>query len=91
FSLQYPNQDNMVYAYDKEGNLEMVIGDNGRRLHMFTYQNNLLKSYSHYDSYNIQSQHLYDYDAKNNLVGYKELGRNGNRLQVYILKHEWYE
>jgi len=91
FSLQYPNLDNMIYAYDKEGNLETIIGDNGRRLHMFTYQNNLLKSYSHYDSYNIQSQSLYEYDAKNNLVGYKELGRNGNRLQVYILKHEWYE
>ena len=91
FSLQYPNLDNMIYAYDKGGNLETIIGDNGRRLHTLINQNNLLKTYTHYDSYSLQFQYQYDYDAKNNLVGYKELGRNGNRNQVYSLEYEWYE
>lgn len=91
FSLQHPNLDNMIYAYDKKGNLETVIGDNGRRLHTFVNQNNLLQTYTHYDSYSLQFQYQYEYDAKHNLVKYEEMSRNNNRKQVYILKYEWYE
>ena len=91
FSLQYPNLDNMIYAYDKEGNLETIIGDNGRRLHMFTYQNKHIQSYTHYDSYRPQQRVEYVFDKNDNLVQYKEKGSYDGRFAEYILRYEFYE
>jgi hypothetical protein len=91
FSVQYPNLDNVIYAYDKEGNLETIIGDNGRRLHTFTHKNKRLQSYTHYDTYVIQNQYSYQYDDKNNLIKYVERGQYGNKDRMYILKYTCYE
>jgi hypothetical protein len=91
FSLQYPNLDNMIFAYDKNGNLEMVIVDNGRRLHMLTYQNKNIQSYTHYDSYRPQQSFEYVFDKQNNLVQYKEKGSYDKRFAEYLLQYEFYE
>lgn len=91
YSLTHPNLDNAIYAYNNEGVLETVIGDNGRRIHSFTTKDKLLQSYSHYDGYSLQLQCSYGYDSNNNLILYTESGRNGNREQRHILKYEWYE
>ncbi|MCG9880057.1 MAG: hypothetical protein MH472_05610 [Bacteroidia bacterium] len=91
FSYQYPNLDNMIYAYNKDGLVETILSDNGRRMHTFVYDNKLLKSYTHYDTYRVENQYFYEYDDKNNLLKYREKGRYGNDDRSYILRYEFYE
>lgn len=91
YSLTHPNLDNAIYAYNADGMLETVIADNGRRIHHFIMKDKLLQSYAQYDSYQLQSQFNYEYDAKNNLTRFKEKGQYGNGERTYILKYDWYE
>ncbi|MCF8255881.1 MAG: hypothetical protein K9J84_14985, partial [Bacteroidia bacterium] len=89
YSLKYPNLDNGVYAYSKEGNLETIIMDNGRRLYTYSYQGNHLLLHEQYDGYSLQEKREYYYDAEWRLIGFKEMGRNGNRERSYSIKYQY--
>jgi hypothetical protein len=89
YSLNYPNLDNSVYSYSKEGNLETIIMDNGRRLYTYSYQGNHLLLHEQYDGYSLQEKREYYYDAEWRLIGFKEMGRNGNRERSYSIKYQY--
>lgn len=91
YNLNYPNLDNYIYAYSKDGKLETIHSDNGRHLHTFTYKGNLLLNYSHYDSYHLEEMRDFFYDDKGNLSRFTEAGRQGNHGYEYVLKNYYFD
>jgi hypothetical protein len=91
YSLNYPNLDNAIYAYNKEGLTESILTDNGRRIHSFVYRKNLLDTYEHYDGFSLLEKRDFVYNEQDALIGFKEAGRNGNRVQNYVIKYSYFE